>query len=95
MVLGWQCPTSGTGGELKDHRATTDMIHTCFTLNFISLPPPPTPKIISPELLVRKKLLNMEGPCFKVGWGGGGLGVCAGVSGWEDWVLYKEEGRGG
>lgn len=85
MVLGWQCPTPGTGGELKDHRATTDTIHTCFTLSFISMPPPPTPKIISPELLVRKKLLNTEGPVSK--WAGAGEGwVC---------VLVFQGGRTG
>ena len=72
-ALGWlipraQYPTPGTGGELKDHIATTGTIHTHLTFDFS---PFPFTKLFSLSCLLRKKLLHW-GTCLKVGWGSRG-----------------------
>lgn len=74
-ALGWlipreQYPTPGTGGELKDHRATAGTIHTCFTLIFLLFPS----QNYFPGIACWERSCYTGGTCFKAGWGRGGLG---------------------
>lgn len=73
-ALGWlipkeQYPTPGTGGELKDHRATMGMIHTSLSFFSSSLD-----KIIFLELLIEKEAATLGG-LFQSGGGKAGESV--------------------
>lgn len=84
----------GAEGPQSNYRHDPHMLHFEF---YFSAPSSHThpPKILSPELLVRKKLLTTEGPDSKRAGAGEGW-VCVLVfQGGRTGFLYKVEGRGG
>lgn len=79
MVVGWLIPRAvpyprRRRGEQKDHRATTDMIPTCFTLIIFFFLFPALHKIIFPELLVEKEAATLW-DLFQSGLGQGRAGL--------------------